>query len=1085
MQKLLELESCNSTMDSTSTSEVYDLLILVDATASMSNYLAALRQSLPQVISISALTNCFDRIGLLAYRDYCDRDLVEWSGWMSPSKPKDEAQPDLVEISSKLVATGGGDWPEATKTGLANAYTHMRSEATTIILLYTDAPPHVSAEDNGYKHASMEQKALMDAKKNGKQGRLFIDWASAAQTLRCGDKKAHVISILDRGFTQAAAGFYTFLSTVTDGASMFVNGAPADISQTTLELLLAFMGVQKAGIEAVSLPAQLCQYKDATKILSVQSESDPAAKQFFPVGADEFRVHGNDEGKFEKTKLSTTVLNKYMPKKASPLQDFARTYKESAAYRSLAVRHLQDIIDRDVSAISLNPVFGSLWRALCNDRENEHRQELLDLFGRKVEGIRNADEKARMKTWLEESYDYTAEVLEAIAKVPTVERFPCVCLDPTLTFTHIGADDDDEAENKPITSFRRDELLEIGRSCDWRILRRLGRVLTRLTFIEKESDMPAHIASAPETGVARIPMALASQQYGRRFWNILLHIVVPGTMLSTRPATLVAALAIRLGIEPLIPAAGRAMLFYSDKWNDIETPETWNVSCLSLILDADKMYRSKQIEVDQNGEPTGLLLDSDKALFERMVDYKMLESNLQTILTARVGWTPNKTTMPIGPLVMCKSCELPRSVTVMGPNNVCGMCLCEYENDEEAGKCRAQRVTKDDDEASKAVWYECSMQNCRAQYIVYCVERLNVRPKCHFCRQQGNISDGGKKAAPAPTIECSTCLSRTIWPLQYRPKEGLTGWTCVACTSGVKTIVDAETTAAALKENNGTRWLLRNTNNKLKEPFNGRSLFHTASCAVPLNDFVEKVQILPARERKIDLVHRGKLIRNTPELVEQLFSWVSRRRTESGTCSLCFSNFKKHDLLPACGRSGCSQRICKDCLNGWYGLNSPGHIINIAALNCPFCRRTPTAKTLAKYGMGIHAVGNLREAVQQSGSWIYAWCAQCGYAKAYLERVCAAGAPPDLQNWTCDDCRAKKSEVMKIRDCPSCGTPTEKQGGCDHIQCTVTNCGAHWCFFCGEESTERNIYGHMQAEHGGLYGGQEEEEYDSDLGEEL
>jgi hypothetical protein len=95
--------------------------------------------------------------------------------------------------------------------------------------------------------------------------------------------------------------------------------------------------------------------------------------------------------------------------------------------------------------------------------------------------------------------------------------------------------------------------------------------------------------------------------------------------------------------------------------------------------------------------------------------------------------------------------------------------------------------------------------------------------------------------------------------------------------------------------------------------------------------------------------------------------------------------------------------------------------------------------------------------------------------------MCAAGAPPDLQNWTCDDCRAKKSDVGTTRDCPSCGTPTEKTGGCDHIQCTVPGCGAHWCFFCGKESNEHEIYEHMRKEHGGYYGGRvDDEDWDND-----
>jgi len=39
--------------------EVYDLLILTDATASMGSYLSSLNTALPEIIRISALTDCF------------------------------------------------------------------------------------------------------------------------------------------------------------------------------------------------------------------------------------------------------------------------------------------------------------------------------------------------------------------------------------------------------------------------------------------------------------------------------------------------------------------------------------------------------------------------------------------------------------------------------------------------------------------------------------------------------------------------------------------------------------------------------------------------------------------------------------------------------------------------------------------------------------------------------------------------------------------------------------------------------------------------------------------------------------------
>src|SRR6202000_2025383 len=106
---------------------------------------------------------------------------------------------------------------------------------------------------------------------------------------------------------------------------------------------------------------------------------------------------------------------------------------------------------------------------------------------------------------------------------------------------------------------------------------------------------------------------------------ILLHIVVSGTLLSSRPAALLAALSIKLGVQPLLEAADQEMLLWRDKWNDLEIPETWNASCLSLLLDADKEYTARHGAVNGNGhtdKTVGLLSQADKDLFDRLVSYK-------------------------------------------------------------------------------------------------------------------------------------------------------------------------------------------------------------------------------------------------------------------------------------------------------------------------------------------------------------------------------------------------------------------------------------------------------------------------------
>jgi hypothetical protein len=305
----------------------------------------------------------------------------------------------------------------------------------------------------------------------------------------------------------------------------------------------------------------------------------------------------------------------------------------------------------------------------------------------------------------------------------------------------------------------------------------------------------------------------------------------------------------------------------------------------------------------------------------------------------------------------------------------------------------------------------------------------------------------------------------------------------MGCKTGRNTVADEQTTARNLISENGHEWLLENHNEQIKDVFNNRSLFYTASHCIPLHSFSTNVKVLSGRESGSVKLHiRGKLVQNRDELLKQLRGWVVKRRAENGQCSLCFTNQRKTALLPACGRSGCDQRVCRGCLQSWYGLNSAGRIINTAALNCPFCRRPPTPKTLARDGMGVHAVGNLKDAVDLSGQWIYAWCEDCGFARQYMERVCAGGAPAELHDWSCEVCQTAKSvsSLLKTRSCPGCGVLTEKTGGCDHIEC---HCGTHWCFYCGENCGEEEIYDHMIREHGGYYGGLQAGDYDSEVDE--
>lgn len=1117
--------------ETSTTEQVHDLIVLVDATYSMDHYLKSLQVSLPQIISLSALTNCFRRLGIIAYRDYCDNDVVTWSGWFEPAADgaKAQAQVDLIKMAKDLEALGGGDLPEATKTGLAKAYSEMDPEAKTLVLIYTDAPPHMFC--NGFlkeewSNLGKELKALEKPHSYDGFGPKFADWVSAADTLRNGRKSAQVFSILDAGMAWEVGSFYQYLSTVTGGACFFLTKrGSADISQVTIEILLSWMGAEKAGVTgSQELSAFMSRYVKVNGIKTLKDEQADECQRFFFVDEHDTVKRYNLRNNLTRTELTTDVLKKHLPKKAVPVENFAKRYKFDAAYKKTVGKHIRRIVEDNVTVISVNPVFGSLWRALCNDRDNPERESLISAFGASVEKIKSESEKVRMKAWLEESYDFTAEVVDAIHSVPKDLRFPCVLLDPTLKFTlpkdDNEVDGEDEEAQRPITEFRRDELLEIGRSCDYKILRRLGKVLTRLTFVETAEDLPAHVAAMSEEEVPKIPLALAKQEYGNRLWRIMLHLVVPGTMLAARPAALLAALAIRMGIRPLFAAADEELIRWRARWNNIEIPETWNVSCMSLLLDADKAYRNRMSAAE--GSPTskkpveGLLTDDDRKLFEALASYKMLEMNLKTALTAEVGWTPEKTRVPMGPIAVCRNCKYPRSVTIMSKNSLCGICAADdYKSDEQRQQWITGNASKSDSDKTMATWVECFVQTCRAQYVVYAPNELNVRPKCFYCRYGKTSVVNGKTKQPdqAPVVECQQCLSRVIWPKEYRP-SAMSKFTCSACTHKMKTVTSVETDAQHLSAENSYNWLLKNTTGH--DLLTNRSLFYVASTVGPSN-FLSRVQLFPQTDPQLSL--RGKPLHNTAAVLTRLKSFITSRRTESTPCTLCFTPTKPAHLHPPCRRSGCHQRICTPCLTSWYGLNAPGRVLNPAALHCPFCRRLASARLLAKYANGAHSVRDLRPALAQQGEFVFAWCLRCLSARVLAPRECARGPPPDVSDFVCADCRAEilaelareeeaaaaaererarnpNAQIVRVRpeprsgekisrdwrtwakkfgkvkDCPGCEFPSQRDEGCGHVQCGA--CGTHWCWFCRWEAGKDardvpKVYDHMDDKHGGCF----------------
>jgi hypothetical protein len=302
----------------------------------------------------------------------------------------------------------------------------------------------------------------------------------------------------------------------------------------------------------------------------------------------------------------------------------------------------------------------------------------------------------------------------------------------------------------------------------------------------------------------------------------------------------------------------------------------------------------------------------------------------------------------------------------------CGLCVAnDWTNSEHKSRATHANVGKEDTESANIWWVECSIRTCRAQYVCYNPADLNVRPKCWYCRVQKNLPEAKRSDSPAPTLDCGTCLNRVIWPREWRTAAPAP-FQCVACINNRETIISRDTNANKLCAENGRDWLIQDPKRVLKGTYD-RSLFHLITTVGP-KTFAESIRVLPPLTPETRLTLDAKQIRNLTDLRAELHSWIQRRTAEKTPCSLCFTELPNAKLLSACRRTRCNQKICSSCLHGWYGQNRPGTIINMTALYCPFCRRAPSAPTIAAYGMGIHAAGDLKAAVEERGQWIHAWC---------------------------------------------------------------------------------------------------------------
>ncbi len=958
-----------------------DLCIVTDATGSMGSFLTSICESLPQIVNIVRLTTAIDRISILSYYDWCDRQQTKWSGWHKEYK-------GLRDFAASLVPDGGGDAPEAAKTAIVELLKHATNPAGTIVIWYADAPPHHITNKSTYSNLDTEKRRL---------GAGNFDWTGLC--MRLAQNQISVYPVINVA-TWETSSFFAWMAHATGGALLHVGQTDARyISTTTINLVLALLGADHT-------------FDARTKLLRYPSAGIPQIK-------DEIDNQGYLPHSRLKIDLTSSIaVIETCPSVATNLKKLVALMRVDETYRNLVYGTFTDLLTPPhIESLTTNSVFGAFWRAICERRKDDRREILLAQISNTLRTLPPAVNTI-VKKWLDESYNREDDIRAVIGAV--TPQFPALVLDATETW-------------------KAQELLEITHSCNPAILARVSRLMAGLRVVDAPPPSVTKPLTAEEAAAAAddssavvsrafryLPLALPNNE----LFNLLPHLMCPGTMVSLRPGVIFAAIAVVTGCAPLLQRALTFLGCVRGKWFDKDMNENYAFGFVKLMLQAHTLAEA----AFDGAQVVKVLTPDELSLFTHLRNLCGVMINGRTNLTLQQPRGAMRTKRP-DYKINCKGCGHDRSFTLMAADGRCGMCHFDIGS-----------TNKEPCDGAESYWYEC--RSCCAHYAVIDLAAMKVSPKCHFCRE-GTV---------VPTVSCVACCNKYVDPSGFCTATRAT-WVCPPCATNGAT-ESIETTTVPLYQlvaDNAVNQNLLFSSMGLNVPvsyslhslFSGKSVF-------AVKDVVKSVaSVIPDDAR---LVYDKKPVLNTMDVLKQTRSWVESGKAERGECALCFGDQAKHAVHNVCGRKGCTIKACDECMKAWYGTLRPGTIINPATLSCPFCKRRPTASVMQKHnqrGCELNRVAGM----EFDNAWYYAWCVTCYKAEQYMEKTCA-GETPDVTNFECEQCKVTTTPIT-VQNCPTCDVAVEKRGGCAHITCT---CGAHWCWTCGQLPPDGiHIYTHIYA----------------------
>lgn len=939
--------------------EKYDIVMVIDTTASMGFFLESVKKSLPQFMLISKLLGNIDDFSIISYKDYCCPDVLQYSGWKKDIN-------ELLPFINNLNADGGSDPCECAKTACHNLHKIVKQK--TFVFWFTDACPHSEFTKSNPSNVSMEKSAIGED----------WDWLIVTKKLQ----QYCIVFPIIYSTSRLVAAYYIYLAEITGGICLGTISNTSDkISKNTIALFLNICGESgDYGEDIVQLlPPKRCH------ILEFEEE-----QEFL-----------DNIGNIQIIKdIKPPVLN-------FNIDNISNKFFHDADYKKLVYDVFFTLLyPENVLALSYNPIFGKLWRAIARSRNDPERDQLIEKLGNTITKL-PVNSRSVMDKFIEMSYNQQDQIDNIVEEAK--DKYPALIYNGQKQFS-------------------QKEILEISRSCNNTILKNMTTIISGLDIIES-GNLPRNY----------IPLSLSEET----IFNLLPSLTSEGIMFSKRPSVILALLALQCNSKILKQSAINFLDKIKGTWFNKEIAENYTYNFIKLVnKSSDKLT----------------LEEADH--FDLMDTIGGIQINKLTDISVDIGYSSHKTMRPDFK-IECISCHKLRSFTLLDKNKICGLCHVHLSD-------------INDKFPDKSYWCEC--RRCKVHYAVVQIDKLNVEPKCHFCR----------KNEETPIISCKKCKNKFVCSLDHdilktSLPENPTNFYCPPCTNNKDTLLKEEIKINILE------WINANNLDIFNLKINNIDRFMSCNSIYRGKDFIEKINDI---YHKNEYMIHGKTILNMGHVILSILEWIKSGNAELGECNCCFNDFNKAQIHMTCKNKKCHIKACTECLQSWYGNAVPGQIVHISNLTCPFCKSHPGINILEKYNREICGLKKI-EYNQLDSSWYYAWCIDCYSLKQCIEKTCAGEDAPEIKNWRCELCDiAHKTKILGntfhivTKNCPSCGVMTLKTSGCNHIHCThqmsEIRCDTHWCWTCNGKFDYSTIYSHMSKEHGSYFWGGDDREYYSD-----